>query len=63
MEKVEQEAEEDCTTTFDVDAFLDSIPKPGKQTKQTKLQFQPQCPRCLVDLKRGVAERQDGTEW
>ena len=63
-EEVEKlKKEEDDTTTFDVDAFLQSIPRPIKKPKQTKLKYQPQCPRCLVDLKRGVAERQDGTEW
>ena len=39
---------------FDVNAFLDSIPRPP--TKQG-----PQCPRCLVDMTFGVIRHEDGT--
>lgn len=57
--KVEQDDE---LQEFDPDAFLESIPKPIK-SKQTKLKFSPQCPRCHVDLKKGIVKRKDGTKW
>ena len=41
--------------SFDVDAFLNSIP--------THPEYHPHCPRCLLDLTRGVIKRQDGTDW
>jgi len=62
-EEAETMTKEDDALSFDVDAFLEAIPKPVQKKKQTKLKYHPQCPRCLVDLKRGVAERQDGTDW
>ena len=37
---------------FDVDAFLDSIPRPP-----------PQCPRCLNDLTMGLIQHGDGSQW
>ena len=37
---------------FDVDAFLDSIPRPP-----------PQCPRCLNDLTMGSIKHEDGSQW
>ena len=46
--KVEQDDE---LREFDPDAFLEAIPKPI-MSKQTKLKFSPQCPRCHVDLKK-----------
>ena len=39
---------------FDVDAFLDSIPRPP--TKQEL-----QCPRCLVDMTFGSIQHEDGS--
>ena len=41
---------------FDVDAFLDSIPKPP-------LKQEPECPRCLVDMKFGVIVHEDGSQF
>ena len=40
---------------FDVDAFLDSIPKPELT--------RPQCLRCLVDMTFGSILNQDGSQW
>ena len=44
------------------DAFLEAIPKPIK-SKRTKLKFSPQCPRFIVDLKKGIVKRKDGAKW
>ena len=41
---------------FDMDAFLDSIPKPLSK-------YEPQCPCCLVDMKFGVIVLQDGSDF
>lgn len=41
---------------FDVEAFLDSIPRPPVKTK-------PKCPRCLVDVTFGVIRHDDGSEF
>ena len=41
---------------FDVDPFLDSIPR-------TKVKQEPQCLRCLVDMKFGVIVHQDGSQF
>ena len=41
---------------FDVDAFLDSIPRPP-------IQQEPQCPRCLMDMTFGSIQHKDGTQW
>ena len=37
---------------FDVDTFLDSIPRPP-----------PQCPRCMTDLTMGSIQHEDGSHW
>ena len=37
---------------FDVNTFLDSIPKPP-----------PQCPRCMTDLTLGSIQHEDGSQW
>ena len=41
---------------FDVDAFLDSIPRPPVKTEH-------KCPRCLVDMTFGVIRHDDGSEF
>ena len=41
---------------FDVEAFLDSIPRPPVKTE-------PKCPRCLVDMTFGVIRHDDGSEF
>ena len=41
---------------FDVDAFLDSIPRPPPEQE-------PQCPRCLNDLTLGSIQHEDGSHW
>ena len=57
--KVEQDDE---LREFDPDAFLEARPKPIK-SKQTKLKFSPQCPRCHLDSKKGIVKRKYGTKW
>ena len=39
---------------FDVDAYLDSIPRPP-------LEQEPQCPRCMTDLTMGSIQHEDGS--
>ena len=41
---------------FDVDVFLDAIPKPPGKTE-------PQCPRCLVDMTFGSIQHEDGSTF
>ena len=41
---------------FDVDAFLDSIPRPPPEQE-------PQCPRCMTDLTMGSIQHEDGSQW
>ena len=41
---------------FDVDAFLDSIPRPPPEQE-------PQCPRCMTDLTMGSTRHEDGSQW
>ena len=41
---------------FDVDAFLDSIPRPPPEQE-------PQCPRCMTDLTMGSIQHEDRSHW
>ena len=41
---------------FDVEAFIDSIPRPPVKTE-------PKCLHCLVDMTFGVIQHDDGSEF